>query len=664
MSSALRHLLRVPEAAICALITALYLLIWPVGEYAIIDDWAYVKSLGHLQFEGDLTILDWNPMSLVGQLFWGLAFTKLFGFSFTVTKLSVAVLHMVECLVLFRTLAVCRVGDKLALGAVFALALNPLHLAHAFTFMTDVPALTFQVLSLFCYLKALLRSLPESDVGAATMCPTGDGLTRSRPFADRAPRRDLIWFVAGSLSAAEAFLIRQNGVLVPAALFVYLAVFEPRRFTLRHAAAAFIPFALVVAVFTFWYQRIHGVTSAYEGSFQQVLAFVKNPPLTDLPYIAFAFFIYGGWFVLPLAAATPLRLPRGESGVGKVAFGLIALAAVDSLVYFGLGSQRAFPYIWNVVTPFGLFRPDELFLGAREPLWGTWMGWVFASASLLSALVFAFWLTCGERSFGEPAESAYRERTRRAGASEAYRARLAAKRLATILLAMQVAYVFATAPILFDRHLLIFAPTAVIVFCIACSGGTFARAGWPSPARGPDSGNGALTLGTGLDRPSPGGFAGLRFFACLLPMAFYAVTTTHDLHALSRATFCAGQQLVDQGVDPRSINAGYAFDGWHTYELASQHNHSGSPPEYWWQPGVWDHINRDRREVELRVRREFAWWDGRISVSTDRKWVVFCAPGEERPGTAPYVIERRCVYRNWWPWRVNSVFVARDPSLR
>ena len=77
------------ELAVCLMTVTAYLLVWPVGDYAIMDDWAYAKSLEHLHYDGELIILDWNPMSLLGHLFVGLVFTKAFGFSFTVMKLSV-----------------------------------------------------------------------------------------------------------------------------------------------------------------------------------------------------------------------------------------------------------------------------------------------------------------------------------------------------------------------------------------------------------------------------------------------------------------------------------------------------------------------------------------------------------------------------------------------
>src|SRR5258708_32151106 len=107
-----------PEAIILALIAASYLLVWPVGEYPFNDDWAYFWSLEHLVDKGRVKILDWNPMSLVGHLAWGQLFTALFGLSFSVTKLSVVALAMIESVVLLRLLRYCDVARGLATVAV------------------------------------------------------------------------------------------------------------------------------------------------------------------------------------------------------------------------------------------------------------------------------------------------------------------------------------------------------------------------------------------------------------------------------------------------------------------------------------------------------------------------------------------------------------------
>ncbi len=66
-----------------------FALVWPVGEYPILDDWAFVKSLEHLHFEGKLVVMEWNPMSLTGHLVWGLMPYQDPGFSFLSTKIAV-----------------------------------------------------------------------------------------------------------------------------------------------------------------------------------------------------------------------------------------------------------------------------------------------------------------------------------------------------------------------------------------------------------------------------------------------------------------------------------------------------------------------------------------------------------------------------------------------
>src|SRR5690242_19123065 len=87
-----------------ALVVLSYVAVYPVGEYAILDDWRYVKSLEHLQVDGQFKILDWCQTALVGHLVWGAVFTVPFGLSFTVTKLAVVVAAALQGIVTLRLL--------------------------------------------------------------------------------------------------------------------------------------------------------------------------------------------------------------------------------------------------------------------------------------------------------------------------------------------------------------------------------------------------------------------------------------------------------------------------------------------------------------------------------------------------------------------------------
>ena len=81
-----------PEMVVGLCIVLAYVLVWPVGDYVIEDDWAFSLTLHHLHENGEVRILHWNPHTLVVHLFWGLLFTKVLGFHLTLLKITTVLL--------------------------------------------------------------------------------------------------------------------------------------------------------------------------------------------------------------------------------------------------------------------------------------------------------------------------------------------------------------------------------------------------------------------------------------------------------------------------------------------------------------------------------------------------------------------------------------------
>ncbi|MGQ0633466.1 MAG: glycosyltransferase family 39 protein [Planctomycetaceae bacterium] len=572
------------DAIVIGLIAVGYLLVWPVGQYAILDDWAYVKSLEHLHNDGQLKILDWNPMSLVGHLFWGVLFTKAAGFSFTVTKLSVVVMHVVECLVLLHFLRRCGTTEGVALAAVGALALQPLHFVHCHMFMTDVPAIAWQLVVLYCAIRALESS----------------------------GRAELGWFALGSVFSGVGFLVRQGNVCVPAALLVYLVVFDRERLWRRAVLlAAFAPAAAIAGAFEYWYMKVHGPTQSFEMSMQQTREFLLLFPPDDVLYILLTFAIYLGLAVAPLALAAAPRNYRLASPTRNALFGVSAAAFVATLAYYTLDWGRTFPYIRNVVTPLGYFEANEFVLGPRDTLWGPTVGGAISVLCAVSFILFLNSALCRDAPT-RPVDTRRR-----------------ALRLVSLLLGLQIVYLLLTAPILFDRHLLSLFPTAIIVFCLL----------FRQEAR----------------------LIPLTYAACLVPFAWYSVAGSHDVHALSREAFFAGRDLISAGVSPEHINAGYAFDCWYKYEDRADRIEAQAMPIWWLK--IDPNFMRYERRTDTLVRwREEEWWVGPIRPSLETQYAVLTRvePLDELLKQG-WRIESERKYRTWWPWRVASLYVVKSP---
>ena len=616
------------ELIVLGLLALSYFLVWPVGEYAILDDWAYVKSLEGLHERGELRILDWNPMSLVGLLFWGALFTKTFGFSFTVTKISVGATCLCGSWAMLRLFDFLRVDRNLALAAVVGLIFNPLYFVHVWMFMTDVPAVAWQTVALFCFIRGLL-----------------------------AKTRRALWLSAGSFAAGEAFLIRQNGVLVPAAVGITLGLMwiRPRRQQKKQGMNGgscergwhwgelipiFAPFALVVGNFTFWYQQVHGATHTFVVSSKAISHFITHPPWEELPYIGFSLLMYLGGFILPLAIGVRWRSLRPQTGIAWIVTIAAVWGVVNAIGYFFYTHESVFPYMHNVVTTFGYFSANEFIIGERIPIWGRITGGIVSAAVALGLVAFvnrlAVWWFLASVKCNEPASSPAPETT-----IERERMWLATT-MTGVLFVLQLAYLLATAPILFDRHLLLLAPTAIILFCLVVQ----------QTRQKNEAGEGESAMAPTLVHR-------VRYGICMAVFVYYSVAGSHDLHALSRESFMAGFDLVKQGIPADTVNAGYAFDGWSTYHDRQQHLDPFIGGYPWWmfkkrpksvdtQPGV-------ERSIEQRMH---VWWTGTISTKIKTEYVVACS--EPRGGELIRLqVVKKIPYRNWWPWEQRAVYVLK-----
>lgn len=134
----------------------------PRGNFPLNDDFSFGKSVYNLCVEGRVFLDEWLAMTFATQWLWGSACCELFGFSFTVLRLSTLVLATVAVAMLYQSLR--RGGQPSTTAALLALVLafNPLFFSLAFTFMTDVPFVALMLLSLWGWWRWLERPVPRA----------------------------------------------------------------------------------------------------------------------------------------------------------------------------------------------------------------------------------------------------------------------------------------------------------------------------------------------------------------------------------------------------------------------------------------------------------------------------------------------------------------------
>jgi hypothetical protein len=146
------------------------LLINPTGNFPLNDDWCYAKSVKTLLEDNYLKLYNWGEMTLVGQVIWGFLFTKLFGFSFTVLRVSTLVFALISFFGLIKIFKLINLSDQLSMFAVLLCMFNPIFLELSFTFMTDVPFYTLSIYVFYFFLKNIKTQNPKYIIYAFVLC--------------------------------------------------------------------------------------------------------------------------------------------------------------------------------------------------------------------------------------------------------------------------------------------------------------------------------------------------------------------------------------------------------------------------------------------------------------------------------------------------------------
>lgn len=469
----------------------------PVG-----DDWVYSRSVEILIREGRLRVLDLTVVTLVFQVAWGALFSSIFGLSFGALRLSTVVLTSLSGLGFYglcRELEVDRGRSALA-SALYLF--NPLALVLSFTFMTDPHFSALLVCSSYFYVR---------------------GLRLSDPFRPA--------IVAGSALATCAFLVRQQGALIPLAVVVYLIMAKRIRFerasVWRFVDVVAVPVVATIAYYL-WLFLVHGVPEQQDAFLQQVVDAGWSGSWQLIRYMTYIEAVYIGFIMLPIAVACVPSfrrlLPRGLWRWNLVA--AWATMLLIGLVAFGLGPGRMppakMPYISQFVGMHGV-GPTDLW-GGRAWLIGNGalvqdvLTWVSAGSSMVFALAIA----------------------RRLG-NAPNRDRAAAALVATIGLWQVVgvlppSYHFRTWIISVDRYLLPLLPFAILLFVWSLRG---VRLWMP-----------------------------LAWVVIALAAA-YSTLATRDFLVFQHETWqLASYSNETVGIPLTKLDAGSSWDGYHLYEFS------------------------------------------------------------------------------------------------
>ncbi len=191
------------------------LLVHPVLEQGVNDDFSYTYIAGMLARTGHIVYDGWVTPMLGWQLYWAALFIHLFGFSFTTVRLSMLPIAMLTAFLLQRSFVRSGLSENYATYGTLTVVLSSLFLGLAFSFMSDMPGLFVIVLCFYGCLRVLDAQTPRAQMAwlAFTVTATALGGTA----------RQIAWLGLIVMIPSLLWLLRRERTLVRAGIVGWVA---------------------------------------------------------------------------------------------------------------------------------------------------------------------------------------------------------------------------------------------------------------------------------------------------------------------------------------------------------------------------------------------------------------------------------------------------------
>lgn len=349
----------VTDLLIMAVLWALaVVLVNPVGNFPLNDDWAYATNVKRFLEEGRLITIEWIAPPVFGHAFYGGLFCFLFGLSFTVLRFSTIVAGLFGMWGTYLLSRELGSGRWFAVTAALVLAFNPLYFSLSNTFMTDVP---FTALSVWAILFLTRNLLHGTD-------------------------KDLI---LGTCFTVVAILYRQIGFLIPVAYTLATMLKYPvdRKGLLKAGCLVIMGCVLLIGMKVFL-----NLTAPHNLRWEESLAPLQNPGrvLELIVRTAYVASLYFGLFLFPVA----IQLSRFTDGTriwrnGLVFLFIFVLSA--PLIYLGRMMPLSQNIVGSILTHSGLgpvlLRDICVLHLPHLPLLPSWLLVLMTLMSLLGAAI-------------------------------------------------------------------------------------------------------------------------------------------------------------------------------------------------------------------------------------------------------------------------------------
>lgn len=504
---------------------AITILVNPIGDFPLNDDWAYAQSVKYFLDTGKFQLPGWAVANLLPQVFFGVLFCLPGGFSFTALRFSTLTLGLLGVIATYFLLKEMLPNRQIAFLGSLLVAFNPIYFQLSNTFMTDVPHYTVSVLSLYLFCLGI--------------------------------KKDSVKIIISSLIfALIALLIRQvTGALFCGYLVTYIFKYKARIKSLINASLLFviIPVAVQFIFADIFWPKSFGNYGAKEEQFISQLSSINSQTgliniegVVDFFYLALCVLLYSGCFLLPwLLLVFYSKLESIESRFKKNLLIGCLLFLITIIASWFLLDNKKIPLQGNIIIDWGLgplTLRDNLLSSQPELIpYNLNLFWILVTIlSIIGAALLILFIILAAVKFFFDREIFWTKRSQ-------------------VMVNTATAFVYFL-PLglnfFFDRYLLWFLPLLMSI---------------------------ALFF---LGETNKLKISQKQFYLSLIVtivIGGLTVAATHDYLSWNRIRWQAINQLmVEKAISPEYIDGGFEFNGWYLYNPQYNFYKKRKRQEVWW----------------------------------------------------------------------------------
>ena len=506
---------------IVALWFLMIILVNPLGDFPLNDDWVYGLSVKYILEKGDFRLPSVSTANFFSQAFWGALFCLPFGFSFTALRFSTLTLGLVGVVITYSILRQVKATPEISLLGALLIAFNPIYFGMSNTFMTDVPFFAITFLSFYFLILGLKH---DSN----------------------------LQIVFGIFLSYIALLIRQYGIIITLAFWFAYSI--KKGLSTQNIIKGFIPLftsVLIQVTYQKWMistNRTPPLTNPqYESFLQSAKVFFLefNTLLSKFSFITTFFFVYLALFLLPFIITVFSRNFQYYRQKKMILLSIFSVVVVMVLGSLSLTNRKMMPFLGNVLNGFGLgpltLRDTYFFrLNYFSTPFVIKILWLLLTIiSILATVLLIYYLLLATvKIFNRDQDSNDQQN----------------KWLITFIISGLFSYLsLVIASGRFDRYLLPLLPLSMV----------------------------AIVLSTrDIIKKNVGNKITSLVVIIVLIYGAFTIGATHDYLAWNRSRWEALNDLMKESrILPNNIDGGYEFNGWYLHD----YKYKGNPDKsFWW----------------------------------------------------------------------------------